>query len=58
MVELSVFDSKTSTFASYSALMSTLIGTDEIGKLELKKGNYVEISDGSVMFCPYGGVKK
>ena len=58
MVMLTVYDSKSAIFPSRSEIMSALIGTEELGKLVLEDGNYIEIADGSVVFYPYTGIQK
>ncbi len=53
-----LYDSKKSILPSYDTIVSKLFGNPEIGKLELKNGNYVEIKEGSVTFYPYLGIGK
>ena len=56
MASFSVFDSEKSVFPSYDTLLSPLMGNAEIGKIELKKGSYVEVAEGSVTLYTYTGL--
>lgn len=56
MASFSIFDSEKSVFPSYNTLLSPLIGNAEIGKIELKKGSFVEVAEGSVTLYTYTGL--
>lgn len=56
MASFSVFDSEKAVFPSYDTLLSPLMGNAEIGKIELKKGSYVEVAEGSVTLYTYTGL--
>lgn len=55
---ITVYSSKWVQLVSFSEYLSPTFGADEIGKLELEEGNYVEIEYGSLMFYPYTGLQK
>lgn len=56
MASFSVFESEKSVFPSYDTILSPLMGNAEIGKLELKKGSYVEVAEGTVTLHTYTGL--
>lgn len=55
---VNVYENSKAKLPYYNAIVSKLFGNPEIGKLELKKGNYVEIEEGSVTFYTYDGIGK
>ncbi len=58
MASVSVFDSEKAVFPSFNTLLSPLLGNAEIGKLDLKSGSYLEVSEGSVTLYVYKGLGK
>ena len=55
---VNVYENNKAKMPYYNTIVSKLFGNPEIGKLELKKGNYVEVQEGSVTFYPYTGIGK
>ena len=55
---VNVYEDSEAKLPYYNAIVSKLFGNPEIGKLELKKGNYVEIEEGSVTFYTYDGNRR
>ena len=56
MSTFSLFDNEKSIFPSFETILNELFGNAEIGKIELKTGNRLEIAEGSVTLYVYDGL--